>query len=366
MKRRLTGEEIGVVSKILLERFNLISIRVFTTKRLDIPYDNKVSPLAGLDDGIFQYVEGLNKDWYHLKLIDAYLAEYPDDPDMLRFAAELNTFGDIVDEKNAAVPGFSALQKMVNAQPLLNADFFLQQLSRVERVVCKLQIELKDGTGSMGTGFLCGPDLVMTNYHVLEKLIKHQDYVVTVNCIFDYRDYNQGQSVTIVKVKNNDVLCFSETGSLDRTGSDNLNANWDVQKLDYAIIRLEHPIGNEPFGLGESSGTMVNRGWLSFPNPIPSIEPDSHAIIIQHPSGGPKKIALGFQNVIGMDDKQLRLRYRVNTQEGSSGSPIFNEKFELIGLHNSSDAINIPPRYNQGVPIARIKADIDQKGIQLS
>ena len=45
---------------------------------------------------------------------------------------------------------------------------------------------------------------------------------------------------------------------------------------------------------------------------------------------------------------------------GSSGSPLFNEKFELIGLHNMGDPRYIP-KFNQGININAILNDLNAK-----
>ena len=51
-----------------------------------------------------------------------------------------------------------------------------------------------------------------------------------------------------------------------------------------------------------------------------------------------------------------RLRYRNNTEKGSSGSPVFNLAWELLALHHIGGPGPEPASYNQGVPAARIKA----------
>lgn len=55
--------------------------------------------------------------------------------------------------------------------------------------------------------------------------------------------------------------------------------------------------------------------------------------IIQHPSGKPKHVALQQNEMI--DRLGDFLHYRTDTAPGSSGSPLYNNQWEVIGLHHS-------------------------------
>ena len=50
-----------------------------------------------------------------------------------------------------------------------------------------------------------------------------------------------------------------------------------------------------------------------------------------------------------------RVRYRTNTEAGSSGSPCFNMDGNLIALHHSGDPTKImSPKWNEGIPFTAI------------
>lgn len=361
--RRLTGEELGKIRDILLGRFDLISINTFSTQRLNIPYYNHVSPIAGPQDGFFQYVDYLNRNWKHYKLIDAYLAEFPDDPDMLRFAAEFQMLP-AIEVNDAPIQGISALEALVNAGPFLDIEILLTEISRLERTVCRIEIKRRDGNSTWGTGFLVGSDLLLSNYHVFEKFINDPGEIESVNCLFDYKVLPDGGSIErvyegkLVKLAPDPIKHYSEVGSLDRTGSDDLNANWEADKLDYVLIKLEREVGNEAIG-------QKTRGWISFPPSHPLLSRGTHGFIIQHPDRSTKKIVFGFEKIMGTDNQGLRVRYNINTMRGSSGSPVFNHKFQLIALHNAGDP-NYAPQYNQGIPIKLIQEDLQNNGFELT
>lgn len=347
---------------------NMMSIRTFTSARLNEPYDNYVSPLVGLGDGIFQYISEMNSRFKHYELIDALQAEFPKDPSLLQFAAdwELTPIGVVKNEES--VVGKSGLEKLVNEGPFLNVDVLLQEISRVERTVCRIQVFRQNGRVNSGTGFLIGKDLVMTNYHVIYRLIDTPDKVKDVICLFDYKVKPDGTALNEgreVRLAGDPILHFSKVDPLDVQGEAQLRADWDTDKLDYAIIRLAEPVGEQGYGQGDASASTSQRGWISLPDTAPPLAEGGHGIIIQHPKRQPKKIAFGFEKISAIDPKGIKIRYDINTEGGSSGSPCFNEKFELIALHHAGDPDDMP-QYNQGIVMAKIKADIEAKNIQLS
>jgi hypothetical protein len=76
------------------------------------------------------------------------------------------------------------------------------------------------------------------------------------------------------------------------------------------------------------------------------------------------KLALDTEAVIGVNDSGTRVRYRTNTDEGSSGSPCFDDRWNLVALHHAGDPKFAPlyhPEYNQGIPFAAIRALLEQR-----
>src|SRR5262249_44796144 len=67
---------------------------------------------------------------------------------------------------------------------------------------------------------------------------------------------------------------------------------------------------------------------------LPVIEEDSHqrVYIIGHPSGG--DLSFSIHDNLLLDYQDSLLHYRTPTEGGSSGSPVFNQQWRLIGLHH--------------------------------
>ena len=69
--------------------------------------------------------------------------------------------------------------------------------------------------------------------------------------------------------------------------------------------------------------------------------------IIQHPSGEPKQVALRENRLV--DRLPDFLHYETDTAPGSSGSPVFNDAWEVVALHHSG----VPRRNDQGQVLKR-------------
>ena len=210
---------------------------------------------------------------------------------------------------------------------LAGAAAFRVTMASKERAVCRVEFP-RDVP--QGTGFLVGPDLMVTNYHVLKPVLEGGQSPDTVFGRFDYAASADGTTV-------NDGRVVGLAA-----GTWRVNAS-PIDKLDYALVRLAERVGDDvlPEGAG---GT---RGWLT---------PEAHAFsqgesvfILQHPKAAPLKIAAG--GVVKVQEH--RVHYLANTLNGSSGSPCFTSDWRLAALHRSGDTLA-----NVGVPWAAVLGDL--------
>ena len=78
---------------------------------------------------------------------------------------------------------------------------------------------------------------------------------------------------------------------------------------------------------------------------------DQPVFILQHALGDYLGVAVDRVEAVGAK----RARYKTNTNPGSSGSPCFNDDWELVALHHSGE--NRPqPTWNEGIPFSAILA----------
>lgn len=92
---------------------------------------------------------------------------------------------------------------------------------------------------------------------------------------------------------------------------------------------------------------------------LPAADSKQRIYVIGHPKGG--ELSFSLHDNLLLDSEVPKLHYRAPTEGGSSGSPVFNENWELIGLHHAG-ARNMrrlnakPGRYpaNEGIWIQSI------------
>jgi V8-like Glu-specific endopeptidase len=88
---------------------------------------------------------------------------------------------------------------------------------------------------------------------------------------------------------------------------------------------------------------------------------DSRVSIIQHPGGHFKKISLQNNFVEYIDRRTTQ--YTTSTEPGSSGSPVFDDDFNVVAIHHSGGMLMEPAtgrRYlrNAGSSMAAVLEDL--------
>lgn len=218
---------------------------------------------------------------------------------------------------------------------------WLDRVEAVERQVCRVEA---DGQ-ALGTGFLVGPAVVLTNWHVVEEA-RGLGKLAELACRFDYRRLSNntldpGKVIAVGAVVDERPCSDAERSATPDQPPPRAG------ELDYALLRLEAAAGAE-------------RGFVAMSGA--PVATDDALIIVQHPTGAPAQFAVDTGSVIGLVHAGQRLRYRTNTEGGSSGSPCFNMDMDLVALHHLGDPRLREPLYNQGIPIALVHESIVARG----
>jgi len=299
------------------------------------------------------------------ELIKTTFSEHPEASQLAALAAEMNLTeqsesvqlisdlhpeaGDVVDAETA-----SALQRLVTVgEPPANAVQLLGRLARLGAQTGTIEI-----AGShQGTCFLIGPDLVLTNHHVISPILQGVS-LDDVAVRFD-RFVDEDQIVLqglLTSFRPDWHVISSPHDPVDEL--EDLTALPAAEHLDFAIVRLTDQIGNTP-----PPGATENRGWCKLQDQAREPNLGSHITLTQHPSGSPRQLTFG--RILSYDGERRRVRYSANTKNGSSGSPVTNNRGELVALHHAGDP-NFArlATYNQGIPIGRVcdylkQADLD-------
>lgn len=212
---------------------------------------------------------------------------------------------------------------------------FLERGIRASRAVCRI---IDSNRTALGSGFLIGPGLLMTNNHVLSSdAVAEGAYAE-----FDYEEDADEKVLTPLRFPLNPARIFVTS---------------QQEKLDFSIVAVS------PKGLGGED--LSARGWLPLDKRRNKVVEGQPVVIIQHPFGGLKHLCL-FDSVLRWrDDASPFLVYTTDTEGGSSGSPAFNRFWQVIALHHAAiSAATIDAGaegyYNRGIRISNIFAELER------
>lgn len=251
---------------------------------------------------------------------------------------------------SAVAPPWTCLEKVVSRNAIfLDVARWRAQLDQMESCVCRID---RSGVGQ-GTGFLVGPDLVLTNHHVVAELLTNLTDVGRWSCRFDYKLSASGDVISMgrqVQLLNSNFCVDASPHSPVDLLPDPKPKDPSDGELDFALLRLAESIGNEP--IGDSS--TANRRWIRLSSAMVNYADQRVVVIIGHPHTRPMKLTLSMEQRIVVNSAHNRIRYTVPTDEGASGSPVFDGDFNLVAIHHGGDPSLTNPAYNEGIPTAKI------------
>jgi len=363
----LNGDQKKRLRETIIEYYLPEDFETFLSDQLDQTWHLLVNANSAFPHQVRQVIEKSNFGRWYGDLVIALLKDKPDAKGFAFVAYAIGLENTGYTTTTAALDA-GGLEAMVNSDPMLDVNLLVSGIVDNKKCICRIEIPGEAYT-AFGTGFLVGPDLLLTNFHVVEALLNDQEGKLSAVCKFDFEVREDGSisvggtSVEFVKA---DIIARSPYSSNDATGSVKIDdASWPSDQLDYALIRLSKPLGEEDITYLPSTvkNNIQKRGWIKVGSG--SHEPYSgNFFILQHPKGRPMKVAIGLKRMLGLSVNKTRIRYGVNTMSGSSGSPCFDEKFNWIALHNMGDP-EWNPAYNQGITTWAIINDLKTKGIEL-
>ncbi|WP_282692705.1 serine protease [Streptomyces sp. CC208A] len=207
----------------------------------------------------------------------------------------------------------AAYERIIGISKELQAWSFLPRGARAARTVARVSARENGREIPIGTGFLVSPRLLMTNHHVLPDATSAQQCLVE----FDAQ-------VTIDNTPGVSTRLELDPGAFFVAD----------KRLDVAVV-LVRPTedGRQPGDVFGWNRLSVQLGKLVIGEPVN---------VIGHPRGRLKEIAVrdnAFQ--VRLDDF---IHYKTDTEQGSSGSPVFNDQWEVVALHHSG----VPEKDEQG------------------
>lgn len=229
-----------------------------------------------------------------------------------------------------------ALEGAIRGRPdPIDLGTLYKKMSEFERSLCSISFPVEGGV-KYGTGWLIGPDTIITNRHVLADVLDGPVNHGDVSCKFDFRTNHNGDVVnqgTIVKLSSEENWCLAERPHADED-LDPGTPSPPLDKLDFAVARLAEPIGENTIRSGSE-----RRGWMDISSITDIPVEGKDVIIFQHPNGKPIQVAFGTVNEV--TENKSRVRYDAVTDGGSSGSPVVDFNFNLTALHHAGDPLSL-------------------------
>ena len=308
----------------------------------------EVTPPRPLDDmvtAVIQWAEGSGKTE---TLVKAAITKNPGN-------TKLKTFVGRYAASAQRQVNDGALERLTDSAVTFKApQQWRDRMAQAERRVCCIVV----GGQRAGSGFLVASGIVMTNYHVVENC----DWK-TIQAEFDYRaDATGALTPSRLSKLSGAPIATSPWHQIDKTHPKPPAPPPDHTTLDFAIL----PLADKPEADAMSDGTP--RGVIAAPKPSPMLRAGMPLMILQHPKD-PKTgyleapdlrpLQFAFDDVIEINENASRVRYKVNSEPGSSGSPCFDPDWNLVALHHGGDPRGIrPAEYNEGIPIETIRTHL--------
>jgi len=204
-------------------------------------------------------------------------------------------------------PGEIVFEKIIGHSEVMPIRF-VHTGSRVARSIGRIVSRL--GRRPIGTGFLVSPRLLLTNFHVLRTRADARADLVQ----FNYVARPDGSSDAPLEFEfQPDVLFLGSP----------------IEDLDCALVAVE-PINSKGIKL-------MQFGWTKLLGRVGKEHPGERVNVIHHPGGATKQVSLRENFVALILDRHLH--YMTDTAPGSSGSPVFNDEWEVVALHHAGREI---------------------------
>lgn len=346
-----SGGELEEVQEALFDAFEIDSFTQMLSYKLNQRLDKIVSPSMNFQTTVFRVLT----QWAEPRdltfdLINAAHQANPSNQKLLRVAQRYEQ-GTELSLDGSSQPQRQAEKIIKELNSFIDIADWMKKCGEAEVRVCRI----KGKDGPIGTGFLVGPGVVMTNDHVVQDDAFQNN---PESIVFQF-DYKKIDSTTLnpgkeYKLRTEDWLIASSPNEKRKKGNYTDDPGKDT--LDYALLHLDQKAGKKSLINPAVEEEEFARGWFILSATPYEFKPNSPLIILQHPDGAPLKMAIETQAIQGMTSNNVMVKYNTNTQGGSSGSPCFGLDWNLVALHHSGGE-----RFNGGTPMHLIFEDLKRQ-----
>jgi len=231
-------------------------------------------------------------------------------------------------------PAEFAFERAIGRNDSLYSNF-TELIALTKRKIGRIVVKEDNKRTGFATGFMVSDRLLLTNWHVFRDASMAEES--EVHFFYEYNPLGHPLDPAIFKFDstkffNNKELdyCFVAVQPADITGKVSL------ESIGYLF--LDRALGK----IGEVNVEKLN--------------------IIHHPQGDYKQISIRENTFVGIDE--TKIYYETDTAQGSSGSPVFNDQWQVVGLHHksiakmSADEKNYLDKDDNIIPVVDNKIDV--------
>ena len=237
----------------------------------------------------------------------------------------------VANDPEAVQAAGAVLERIINTPDFVDVRY-LEAGTRSAHAVGR--VDVRDHSGRVlgfGTGSMVTARLLLTNHHVLPDAQTAANSEIE----FNFEDGIDGQPLQPRRFALDPTSFFLTD-----------------QELDFALVAVAaSPQELAPFGFNRTiaaEGKAIAGDFVT---------------IVQHPGGQKKQVALRDNRIVDVFDQFLH--YAADTEPGSSGSPVFNDQWELVALHHASVPAPEHPELgrfvNEGIRVSRLLRFIDSQ-----
>ncbi|MEM8952048.1 MAG: endonuclease, partial [Pseudomonadota bacterium] len=220
----------------------------------------------------------------------------------------------LVRDAELSIDGRRVLERVLGDRDFVSSSFLLKAAALTTAIG---RVSIGGAVGApqgFGTGFLISPNLLMTNNHVIPSA----DWAAASHIEFDYGLDSEDQETLPIKVRFRPDVFFVTSHETE---------------LDYTVVALN--VGDQDLG----------RPWIQLLQESGKALIKDRVNIIQHPKGRRQEVVVRNNRVTFVDNNKPYAHYEADTEGGSSGSPVFNDHWQLAFLHHAS----VPEKDSNGL-----------------
>ena len=186
---------------------------------------------------------------------------------------------------------------------------FLRRAIRRATSVCLVTV---GATRETGTGVLIHPEYVLTNRHVVAKVMEGAAATrdaASIQLSFGSFSLEEDKAIVVTLDADTPIVASSPE-----------------HELDFALLKVSPVL---------SKATQIQPAEIA-PG-APAVR--ASLTMLQHPYGESMKLAFSKDAVTFVDATTGQLQYVTRAARGSSGAPCFNDEWQLIGIHRSERSL---------------------------